>query len=353
VQNGPALSVVICSIGSAPVERAVASVVTSATAGGVDVEVIVVWQHAAPAPPLPGALVLDCFPVGLSYARNQGAWAAASDVVAFVDDDEVVDEGWVGAVLEAFRGAPDAVGVFGEVAPLDDSGIPYCVVTGETRRVFRRRSTPPWVVGTGGNMAFRRADLLAIGGFDVALGAGAPGRAAEESDVIVRLLRRGSTLAWTPDAVVFHPTKTAAEHLASRRPYGYGIGALVRRRRAAGVGLRYGVATVQSLLTGVRGHDRRRRREAVRTLLGFVEGLVDLRRPRSPERHLVWMPDDIQRALAGRRLRPAYATYQRDPEFRYTTGDLMVRVSVGRIAELDTATGVRGRDSVWTTAPAR
>ncbi|MEA3019393.1 MAG: glucosyl-dolichyl phosphate glucuronosyltransferase, partial [Actinomycetota bacterium] len=122
MQNGPALSVVICSIGSAPVERAVASVVTSAAAGGVDVEVIVVWQHAAPAPPLPGVVVLDCFPVGLSYARNRGVWAAASDVVAYVDDDEFVDEGWVGAVLETFRGAPDSGGVFGEVAPLDDSG---------------------------------------------------------------------------------------------------------------------------------------------------------------------------------------------------------------------------------------
>jgi len=352
------LTVVVCSMGTAPLDRTLESLLASASAAGLGdeaaVEVVVVWQGpVASAPVREGVRTIDVFPVGLSYARNRGLAAATAPLVAFVDDDEVVDAGWVRGLLDAFEAAPSAAAVFGEVAPLDASGIPYCVVTGDSPRAFRRPSTPPWVVGTGGNMAFRRDVLLESGGFDTTLGAGAPGHSAEESDVIVRLLRSNHEAAWTPNAVVFHPTKTAAEHLASRRPYAHGLGVVARRRRDAGLAARYGLAAVQSWTIGARTRDRRRCREAARTIAGFAEGLVAGRRFASPDRFLARMPPEVAQALGGRTLRPGAATYGDDPEFRYDAPEAAVRLVVGpRAADraVDAPAGalvVVDRDATW------
>jgi hypothetical protein len=345
------LSVVVASIGQAPLARTVGDLQASLQNAGVEGEVVVVWQHAGPPPDLPPvARVVETFPVGLAYARNRGTREATAPLVGFVDDDEAVDTDWAKALLAAFAAHPEAAGVLGAVAPLDDAGRPYCVVDGERERVFRRRSTPPWVVGTGGNMAFRRAVLDDVGGFDVGLGAGAPGRAGEESELFVRLLRGGHTLVWTPHAGVLHPTKTSAEHLASRFPYGYGAGAAARRRRDAGMATRYAAALVQSYRTGLRAHDRQRRREAVRTGAGFAAGLVRGAHGPSPVRVLARMPAAIEAALGTKAPRPETGCWTRQPEFRYRTERLRLRVLPGLTthAGRDTAVAsVVAGDALW------
>ena len=44
--------------------------------------------------------------VGLSSARNAGLWAAEGDVVAFTDDDVIVDRRWIGRIAAASRRSP-------------------------------------------------------------------------------------------------------------------------------------------------------------------------------------------------------------------------------------------------------
>ena len=178
-------------------------------------------------------------------------------------------------------------------------------------------------------MAFRRELLLALGGFDASLGAGAPGQSAEESDVIVRLLRAGAQIAFTPDAVVYHPTKSAAEHLASRRPYAHGVGAMARRRRDPGVAARYAAAAAQSWARGVRSRNRQRRREALRTIGGLLAGLAARPVYSSPERLLEWLPPEIAGHLDGRPLRPGRAVYGPTPEFAFLDGTRTLRIVVG------------------------
>lgn len=272
-RRDPALSVVICSLGTAQVEETVASVLSAAERAGAAVEVTVVWQAEGSPPALPAEVehfAID--PLGVSHARNCGLAAAAAPVVAFVDDDELVDAGWAGALLAAL--APgEAAAAFGPVEPLDDRGLPYCYLAPGVPRVFVGRAVPPWVVGTGGNMAFDREVLQQLGGFDVRLGAGAEGRSAEESDVIVRLLRARHRILWVPEMGVYHPTKDASEQLASRFPYGFGMGRVVRKHRAPGIGVRYLTAALQSYAAGWRNSDPRRRREALATLRGFLAGV--------------------------------------------------------------------------------
>lgn len=347
------LSVVVPTLGRASVRRTVDGILASAAASNTAVQVVVVWQAEDTPPQWTGPVdVVDVFPVGTAYARNRGWMACHAPLVGYVDDDEVVDDGWVPAVLTAFDVHADAAGVFGAVLPLGDDGIPYCEVSGDTVRVFRRPSTPPWVVGTGGNMAFRRSDLADIGGFDVAMGPAAPGRSGEETDVMQRLLRRGRPLVWTPDAVVYHPTKTAEEHLASRRPYGHGTGAVARRRRDAGLAARYAVAIAHSWGTGVVTRDRQRRGEALRTAAGFTTGMLRGDRARSPMGVLARMPDEVRSVVDGRRLRALPARFTTAPEFRYAAGELILRVIPGTLATGEGSSrgalaSVAERDATW------
>jgi len=266
----------VCSIGAPSLGAAVSSIARSVSRAGVPGEILVVWQGSGAAPDFDGQVeVLDSAPAGLSRARNRGLSQARGEIVAFVDEDEEVDPGWAAGVVAAFEREPAPDAVFGPVAPLDERGLPYCHYEGGGEHVvFEGRSTPPWIVGTGGNMAFRREVLSAARGFDVRFGLGGPARSAEESDVVMRFLRDGRRIAWSPEMPVYHPTKNEAEHLESRAPYGFGMGSVLRRHRAVTHVVRYLVAIAHSFWTGVRTRDARRRREARATLRSFLAGLL-------------------------------------------------------------------------------
>ena len=121
--------------------------------------------------------------------------------------------------------APDAV--TGPVLPLgpEQPGL-YAVSSriATSPADFTGRALP-WLVGTGGNFAARREWLLRAGGFDERLGAGSPGGAGEDMDLLYRLLRAGARIRYEPRAVVFHERQPRERRLASRSAYGRGIGA--------------------------------------------------------------------------------------------------------------------------------
>jgi hypothetical protein len=338
----PQLSVVICTLGEERVAETVESVAASADAAGADVETIVVWQSAEPAPELDRAVILNVFPSGLAYARNRGLAAAQGELVAFVDDDEVVDPAWARGLLDAFARAEAPAGVFGPIAPRDERGLPYCRYDGGGSFRLIQPETPPWRVGSGGNMAFRRDALLAVGGFDPLFGAGSVSRSAEETELIHRLLESGRTLAWSPDPVVYHPSKTEAERLQSRFPYAFGLGKVVRRHRSPVLAARYGSEIARALTSGVRARDTRRLRETRDTLRGFTSAVVLRASASSPFALLDRAPEAVAAALDGAAVEARELSYRPDPHFVYRVGgDRILHVYANPSARLRAGLAVR------------
>jgi GT2 family glycosyltransferase len=175
--------------------------------------------------------------LGLSASRNAAFTEARSAVLAVTDDDCVPSAGWVAAIHEALvqRVQPPAA-LTGPVLPLEPEGDRVWAVSSRTS------STPaeftalvaPWRVGTGANFALRRDWLDRVGQYDQRLGAGTPGRAGEDMDLIHRLLAGGAQIHYEPRAVVYHERRSADYRRSSRAAYGHGIGAYTALRLCRG-----------------------------------------------------------------------------------------------------------------------
>lgn len=166
---------------------------------------------------------------GASRARNAGLAATATPIVAFTDDDCEPEPGWVLRLAAAF--ADPRVGfATGRVLAGPGPGHPVSVLD----RATPARADPGGasaVLGHAANLAVRRAAWTDVGGFDEVLGAGGRLRAAEDQDLLLRLVRAGWAGCYVPDAVVAHRcwrTRRAVVRLAVA--YGCGQGALAVKR---------------------------------------------------------------------------------------------------------------------------
>jgi GT2 family glycosyltransferase len=168
-------------------------------------------------PAVPVRYVLESRP-GLSMARNTGWRAAEADIVAFIDDDEVPDRHWLAEVVRGFSARSEVGCVTGMVLPAELRTKPqqwfeqfggHSTGRGFNREIFEPGHPqsplyplPPF--GTGANMAFRREVLVDIDGFHVALGAGTPAMASEDTFAFTRALLAQHTVVFQPTAMTWH-----------------------------------------------------------------------------------------------------------------------------------------------------
>ena len=274
--SAPLFSVVISTRDRAP--QLAGALARLASQHYPDFEVIVV-DNAPTTDEVPTVVkdaALDCRYVredrpGLSWARNAGVTAARGDLIAFLDDDEAADPYWLAELLVAFRSGENIGAVSGMILPaalatqaqewFEQFG-GHSKGRGFRPAVFSARvgqsplyPLPPF--GAGGNMAFSREALTAIGGFDVALGAGTAARGGEDTYAFSRVLLAGYRMAYQPSAFVRHNHYGDLEGL-SRQLRGYGIGltayytALMRRNPKV---LKALLALVPTALRDLRGNN--------------------------------------------------------------------------------------------------
>jgi GT2 family glycosyltransferase len=183
---------------------------------------------------------------GLSRARNAGLAAATGRLIAFTDDDVVVDRRWAEALVSAFTDDRVAC-VTGLVLPweLQTPAQALFEQFGGFGKGFRRRRfdlaedrdpSPlypyaPGVFGTGANSAFRTDVLRAAGGFDVCLGTGSPARGGEDLDIHLTLIQRGHAIVYEPGALIRHSHHADMDALRHQIfNYGAGLSAMLVKR---------------------------------------------------------------------------------------------------------------------------
>src|SRR5205823_3988083 len=137
---------------------------------------------------------------GLSNARNTGWQAATGDIVAYIDDDAYPDPHWLEYLAATFRSAPHAAVGGPNLAPPGDGPIAECIARAPGGPVHVLLSDREAEHLPGCNMAFRKARLEAIGGFDPQFRT-----AGGDVDVCWRLEERGFTLGFSAAAMVWHP----------------------------------------------------------------------------------------------------------------------------------------------------
>jgi glycosyltransferase involved in cell wall biosynthesis len=145
---------------------------------------------------------------GQGTARNVGAAQARGQVLAFTDDDCVPSPAWLETLTTPLLRSTgpglasdgQAVVVQGRTVawPEDEGGGAWSRVVWVLR--------PTWLFETC-NIAYRRADFVGVGGFPPrgeALSTGSGKAVGEDALLGWRVIERGASLAFAPDALVYH-----------------------------------------------------------------------------------------------------------------------------------------------------
>jgi glycosyltransferase involved in cell wall biosynthesis len=175
---------------------------------------------------------------GLSLARNCGMKIAKGEILAFTDDDVVVDAYWLLELVRGFSITDNVACVTGLVLPLEletPAQFWFEEYVGEswsnkwsTQRIFDTVNRHvhlfrPGEHGGGSNMAFTAAFLHSVGGFDPALGTGRKVGGGEDHAALFLAIARGYKLVQEPASFVYHQHRRDYAAL-QKQIYHYGTG---------------------------------------------------------------------------------------------------------------------------------
>jgi glucosyl-dolichyl phosphate glucuronosyltransferase len=167
---------------------------------------------------------------GASATRNAGVDATTSEIVAFLDDDEIADADWLGRLVEPFDD-PLVVGTGGAYVPRWARRKPvwfpdeFAWVVGGAHAGLPVVPTPVRNVWSG-NMAVRADAFRSVGGFTETFGKVGGRSRPEDTDLCVRMARGGGVWIYLPDAKIQHavPADRSTFRFFVARSYAEGRG---------------------------------------------------------------------------------------------------------------------------------
>ena len=159
---------------------------------------------------------------GLSRARNTGLEAANGEIVAYIDDDAYPDPQWLSYLASMFMSTDYAAVGGPNIAPPNDGLLAASIAKAPGGPVHVLISDCEAEHIPGCNMAFRKADLATIGGFDPQFRV-----AGDDVDLCWRLKQSGRKLGFCPGAMVWHHRRGSVRtYWKQQRGYGKAEGLL-------------------------------------------------------------------------------------------------------------------------------
>lgn len=158
------------------IARALKSVTRHAEKSGHDIEIIVVDNASHDrtgeiARGFPGVIVVDEPRKGLPQARQAGFLASSGDLIANMDADSILPEGWIEKIYAHFENNPELVALSGPYQYYEYSRVqnfivslyyvPAHVLHSASRRLFGKGG-----ILQGGNFVLKRLALEKVGGFN-------------------------------------------------------------------------------------------------------------------------------------------------------------------------------------------
>jgi len=155
---------------------------------------------------------------GKSHALNRGIPAVSTELVAFVDDDHRIDADYLVAIERASVAHPEVDIFCGRILPDWTGAEPHWVHDEGPYRIYPL-PVPRYDLGPeplavteqggpapgGGNIVLRRPVFALAGRFSTELGPhGHDLGGGEDTEYVVRALRRGATLRYCPGIVQYH-----------------------------------------------------------------------------------------------------------------------------------------------------
>ncbi|MGY1727144.1 HAD-IIIA family hydrolase [Geodermatophilus sp. SYSU D01062] len=224
-------------------------------------------------PGLPPVRVVRTGGGGPARARNLGWRTARTEWIAFLDDDVVPDPDWYERLAQDLADLPaDVAGSQGRVrVPLPEDRRPT-----DWERGTAGLATSSWITA---DLAYRRAALAAVGGFDERF----PRAFREDSDLALRVMDTGSRLV-RGQRWITHPVRPTDRWVSVRVQAGNADDVLMRRlhgptwrqRADAAVGRRpRHLAVTAAGLAAVGLVAARRPRAAAAAALAWAAGTVE------------------------------------------------------------------------------
>ena len=147
---------------------------------------------------------------GLSYARNRGIREAKGQIIAFTDDDVIVDNHWIQNIDKAFKEHDDVACVGGKILPIWEAPKPSWLKTRwyDHLALLDYGDSAAYMMNPniwGANLAVKSEIFRKYGLFDSNLGR-KPGKlySYEETDFLHRVRNAGEKLLYYPLSIIYH-----------------------------------------------------------------------------------------------------------------------------------------------------